>query len=191
MNSLLARLSDSAPMPELSGEHDRLNCIRTLKIIDAPPLEGCSTLVECVARYFRVPVAFFSIVDDTRQYFKASVGLGIEGSSREDSFCKRTIAQTSVYSVVDASRDPKYAGNPLVLSEPFIKFYAGAPVLIDRRHAIGSLCIVDHRPRAIDESQKRMLRHFSVMLAGLIEIQHLDQEKTLLLRPHTQYTRKG
>lgn len=177
-----ANMLPTAPMPNLSDEHDRLDCVRALKIIEAPELEGCASLIECVAGYFRVPVAFFSVIDEKRQYFKTSVGLALEGSSRDDSFCKHTIQQRSIYAVADATRDPLYANNPFVWSSPFIKFYAGAPVVIDRIHAIGSLCIVDHRPRVIDDEQKRMLRHFSVMLAGLIEIQHLDRERIQLAR---------
>jgi GAF domain-containing protein len=187
MNTVLARLS-VPPAPALSAEPERLACLRALGIIDAPPPEGCATLVECVARYFRVPVAFFSVIDETRQYFMASCGLAVEGSAREDSFCQRTIRQRGIYSVRDAAIDPLYASNPFVLTEPFFRFYAGVPVLIDQRHAIGSLCIVDHRPRTLDEAQKGMLRHFSLILAGLIEIRHLDEEKNRLLPQEARYS---
>lgn len=191
MNSSSVANLPAAGSIRLSTERERLDCVRALKLVEAPALEGCTSLIECVAAFFRVPVAFFSVIDETRQHFNASVGLEFAGSSRDDSFCKRTIAQTEVYTVSDARRDPAYEGNPLVWSEPFIQFYAGAPVLIDRRHAIGSLCIADHRPREIDASQKRMLKHFSHMLAGLIEIQNLDREKNRLLSPQTSSALNG
>lgn len=186
MISATSSLSVAAPPDQLSCEGDRLNCIRDLNFADEGPLEGGDTLVECVANHFRVPIAFFSVVDASHQRFKASIGLDVAHTTRKHAFCQRTIQQRAVFLVPDASKDRAFSDNPLVLGPPHIRFYAGAPVLIDRRHAIGSLCIVDRRPRAIDDGQIRMLRHFALMLSGLIEIQHIARETRPLLQSRTQ-----
>lgn len=191
MTSIRAGSPIRVETPDLSQEPERLDCIRALRIVESPSLNGYTTLVESVALFFRVPVAFFSVVGETRQFIKASVGLDLEETSRADSFCKRTILKRGIYSVADASKDPDYASNPFVWSPPHIRFYAGAPVVIERRHAIGSLCIVDHRPREFDEAQRRMLWHFSVMLAGVIEIQQLDLAKPKILPPSAPRVQNG
>jgi len=112
------------------------------------------------------PIALISLVDSDRQWFKARMGLDLVQTSRDVAFCAHTIAspEAGMFVVPDASRDPRFAGNPLVLGLPGIRFYAGQPIEVQGRR-IGTLCVIDRRPRTLSPSQREDLAE----LAGLAE----------------------
>lgn len=153
-------------------ERERQACLRRLEILSEAPDARHTELVETIAHYFRVPMAFFSIIDNNRQIFRTAVGINLSESSRSVAFCRQTILGRGVFTVRDARKDPDFADNPFVTSDPFIRFYAGAPVLIEGQHAVGALCLADHTPRAIDDNVARTLEHFSFILASMIEFKH-------------------
>lgn len=153
-------------------EKERLACLRRLGILKQAPEQVQCDLIDTVAHYFRVPMAFFSLIDSTRQVFRTSVGLDVSETSRSDAFCRQTILGKGVFVVQDARKEPGFANNPLVTSGPLIRFYAGAPVLIEGTHAIGALCIADREPRSIDKDMVRTLAHFSFILACMIVSKH-------------------
>lgn len=155
-------------------ENDRQACLSRLGILNEGPEKIHCELVGTVAQYFRVPMAFFSIIDNNRQVFRASVGIDLSETSRSHAFCRRTIMGKGVFVVRDACRDPDFATNPLVTDNPFIRFYAGAPILIEGSYAIGALCLADHVPRSVDRSMAQTLEHFSFILACMIESKHLQ-----------------
>lgn len=165
--------TDRAPLKAAkTAERERQACLRRIGILNEGPDQRYTELVETVAQHFRVPMAFFSIIDGNRQVFRSSLGIAISESSRSHAFCRRTILGKGVFTVRDACKDPDFKDNPFVVSEPFIRFYAGAPVLIDGTHAIGALCLADHFPRAIEPDTARTLEHFSFILACMIETKH-------------------
>jgi GAF domain-containing protein len=114
-------------------------------------------IVELAAMICGVPIALVSLVDHDRQFFKASVGLQAEETSRVVSFCGHAILGRDPFLVPDASQDQRFADNPLVTGPPHIRFYAGVPLLVDDRHAIGTLCVIDSKPRVLDERMRDAL----------------------------------
>jgi GAF domain-containing protein len=107
-------------------------------------------IVELAAMICDVPIALVSLVDHDRQFFKASVGVPVEETPRDISFCGHAIHGTELFVVPDAAKDDRFVDNPLVTGPPYVRFYAGVPLLVDDRHAIGTLCIIDSRPRVFD-----------------------------------------
>ncbi|MBV8034199.1 GAF domain-containing protein [Roseateles sp.] len=145
------------PAPIPANDAERLRALRELLILDTPPEERFDHFVEFAASEFDVPIALICLVDSDRQWFKASVGLEACETSREVSFCGHTIVQRELFEVPDATRDPRFADNPLVAGAPFIRFYIGAPLTLACGATIGTLCLIDTRPRHLDALDRRIL----------------------------------
>lgn len=133
-----------------ADEPDRLAALREMLILDTPPEERLDKIVHFASTEFNVPIALVSLVDSNRQWFKAKVGLDACETARDISFCGHAILQSDILVIPDALADPRFADNPLVTGGPRIRFYAGAPLLIRSGHAIGTLCLIDTRPRTLD-----------------------------------------
>lgn len=136
-----------APIP--SVEEARLTTLRRLLILDTPPEARFDRIVEFAAAEFDVPIALISLVDRDRQWFKARIGLGACATGRDISFCGHAILGEGIFIVEDALLDERFADNPLVTSDPHIRFYAGFPLQVGG-HAIGTLCLIDQTPRQLD-----------------------------------------
>lgn len=108
-------------------------------------------IVELAATICGVPIALVSLVDGDRQFFKARIGLDATETPRDVSFCGHAILSSAAFVVPDASADPRFADNPLVTGPPHVRFYAGVPLQVDGCHAVGTLCVIDTRPRVLDE----------------------------------------
>jgi GAF domain-containing protein len=128
-------------------------------------------IVELAAMICRAPIALVSLVDRDRQYFKAAVGLDVEQTPRDVSFCGHAIAGTDVFVVPDATLDERFADNPLVSGPPYVRFYAGVPLLVDDVHAVGTLCVIDTQPRVYDERVRSALER----LARLARLHIMDR----------------
>ncbi|EWY40738.1 hypothetical protein N825_32950 [Skermanella stibiiresistens SB22] len=115
-------------------------------MLDTPPEPAFNDIVNFARQRFMVPTALISLIDESRQWFKAKAGADAEETPREYAFCAHTIQQRRVLVVEDARVDPRFANNPYVVGPPRIRFYAGAP-LIYKQQAIGSFCIIDDAPR--------------------------------------------
>ena len=131
-------------------ETERLKALYQLLILDTPPEERFDKIVAFAASEFDVPIALISLLDQDRQWFKAKVGLDACETGRDISFCGHAILQAGILVVPDALADARFADNPLVTGAPFIRFYAGAPLVMPDGHAPGTLCIIDSRPRELD-----------------------------------------
>ena len=129
-------------------EIERLAALDQLDVLDTAPEPLFDSLTELAARTFDAPIALISLVDASRQWFKACIGLDADQTAREISFCRHTILDDAVFVVLDAHQDARFAKNPLVTSAPFIRFYAGAPLITPQGHRLGSLCVIDTAPRA-------------------------------------------
>lgn len=138
----------AAPIPQ--NESARLAALHALLILDTPPEERFDSIVTFAANEFDVPIALISLVDANRQWFKARVGLEVCETGRDISFCGHAILQSDIFVIPDALDDQRFADNPLVTAAPYIRFYAGAPLVTPDGKALGTLCLIDIRPRRLD-----------------------------------------
>ena len=181
----------AAPLPP--DEAERLVELQSLEILDTPSEARFNRIVEVVARVFRAPIAYVAMVDAQRQWFKAGCGVNRSETSRSTSFCSHTILQNSPMVVPDALLDPRFADSPLVIGDPFIRFYAGHPLAGPGGRNVGTLCLADRTPRTFDENDLEMLARFAAMvehelgMVGLIKTQHeLLETKSQLLATQAQ-----
>jgi CheY-like chemotaxis protein len=151
-----------APSPP--DEAARLRALRELGILDSGPEERFDRITRLAQRVFDVPIALVSLVDADRQWFKSRQGLDLDETHRDLSFCAHAIHDDSVFVVSDALLDPRFADNPAVTGELRVRFYAGRPLRANGRR-VGTLCVVDQRPRHLHDEDVRALDD----LAALVE----------------------
>lgn len=145
----------AAPIP--ANDAERLRSLRELLILDTPPEERFDRIARFAAEEFEVPTVLVSLVDEQRQWFKARVGFTPCESPRETSFCGHAILQDDLLIIEDALQDPRFADNPQVIGEPFIRFYAGAPLRLPNGAAVGTLCLIDGKPGRLDRFGRAIL----------------------------------
>lgn len=141
-------MSAAAPLP--LNERERLEVLHAFEVLDAAPDQGADDLVSVAASVAGTPIALISLVDATRQWFRARLGVDLCETSRESSFCAWAIHDRAPFIVPDTHRDPRFADNPLVTGEPGVRFYAGFPLWTRSGVCLGSLCVVDRVPRELD-----------------------------------------
>lgn len=140
------------------NEKERLCALHEMLLLDTPPEARFDRLTRIAKQLFQVPIALVSLVDSDRQWFKSRQGLDAGETSRELSFCGHAILGGEIFCVPDTLEDPRFADNPLVSGEPHIRFYAGAPLASADGYMVGTLCIIDRKPRVLSESDYRALR---------------------------------
>lgn len=145
----------SAPIPP--DDADRLRALHELLILDTPPEERFDRIVAFAAQELEVPIALVSLVDRNRQWFKSRVGLAACETGRDISFCGHALMEHDTLVIPDALADLRFADNPLVLGPPFIRFYAGAPLTLPGGSTVGTLCVIDTRPRQPDRTDLAIL----------------------------------
>ena len=141
-----------------SLEAARVAALNRYAILDTEPEESFDDLVTLAAHVCKTPIALLSLVDDHRQWFKSKVGVEIRETPVEYSFCAQAIKQSELFIVPDTLNDARFRENPLVVNEPHVRFYAGAPLINEDGYALGTLCVVDRQPRELDDAQKDALR---------------------------------
>jgi phosphoribosyl 1,2-cyclic phosphodiesterase len=160
----------------LTSEHEeqRLETLYDLGILDTPPEERFDRITRLAAAIFKVPMALVSLVDRERQWFKSTHGVDVAETSREVSFCSHAVALQEALIVPDTLQDPRFADNPLVTDAPRIRFYAGFPLFVGAS-CVGTLCVVDTRPRQIDAEAVSLLRDLAAMAERELRPQRVDE----------------
>jgi len=143
-------------------ETERLAALKALNILDTPPEARFDRITRLASRLFGVPIALVTLVDVNRQWFKSCYGLQSGETSRDISFCGHAILQSDTMIVPDALDDPRFVDNPLVTHEPYIRFYAGQPLNSSNGHRVGTLCIIDRRPRQFSTAEQETLKDLAV-----------------------------
>ena len=142
-----------------SPETERLRALHGYGVLDTPPEAAFDELTALAARICSTPISLVTLIDDTRQWFKARHGFTLTETPRTVSFCAHAVEQpTELLVVPDATRDARFAANPLVTGEPGIRFYAGVPLCTPEGQAVGALCVIDRQPRTFGPDQQEALR---------------------------------
>jgi diguanylate cyclase (GGDEF)-like protein len=161
--------SESAtPIP--ADEKQRLRDLERHGMVGQPGDEHFDRLVDLAGSILDVPIALISLVSADRQWFLARKGVEIREMPREGAFCAHTIAADDVLVVPDARDDPRFSDHPLVRAEPHIRFYAGAPLRSPEGHNLGSLCVLDRRPRQLNEGQIHQLQLLADLVVRELEL---------------------
>ena len=139
------------------NEQERLEALRLYQIMDTEAEESFDKLTRLAASICETPVALVTLLDEERQWFKSKVGLDIEETTRDVAFCNYAIVDSGVMIVTDATADDRFRDHPLVVSDPKIRFYAGAPLEVAPGIRLGTLCAIDWQPRELSEHQLEAL----------------------------------
>lgn len=146
-------------------EDKRLLALCALKLLDTPPDERFDRITLLAQRTFGVKMALVSLIDEHRQWFKSKQGIDATEAPRETSFCGHAILSDEPLIVLDAAKDPRFADNPFVTGEPYVRFYAGWPLKAPDGSRVGTLCIIDDKPREFGAEHRRALRD----MAGIVQ----------------------
>lgn len=158
----------SAPAP--ANEKERLKRLERYRILDTPPEEAFDRVTRIVAETIGVPIALVSLVDRERQWFKSRYGLQATQTPRDVAFCAHAILDDGLLVVQDASKDPRFADNPLVTNDPSVRFYAGAPLKTSDGFNLGTLCAIDQRPRTLTDKERQLLFDLSNIVVDELEL---------------------
>lgn len=147
----------SVPFPK--SEEDRLRELHSYAILDTPADPNFDALTELASLICGTPISLISLVDADRQWVKSSRGLEFRETTRDVSFCAYCVAANDVFVVADAHQDRRFVQNPLVLGHPNIRFYAGTPIRTPSGACLGTLCVIDHQPKALSDVQRQALQN--------------------------------
>lgn len=154
-------------------EEVRLKTLRTLSVLDTSPEERFDRLTRMAKRMFDVPIAIVSLVDEERQWFKSCIGLSVGETPRDISFCGHAILGDEIFIINDATTDERFADNPLVTDEPNIRFYAGCPLRFTDGSRLGTLCIIDRKPRSLSNEDLEALKDLAATAERELAATHL------------------
>jgi len=174
------------------NEAGRIAALEKYAILDTDPEQSFDNLALLASFICKTPIALISLVDENRQWFKSRVGLDASETSRDIAFCSTAILQNDVFVVPDALADDRFRDNPLVVSDPHIRFYAGAPLINEDGYALGTLCVVDRAPRELAPEQKEALKALSRLVLAQLEFRRnvLLLKETLTDRTREEHERQ-
>jgi PAS domain S-box-containing protein len=172
-----------------AGEAQRLASLLSLDVLDTSPEAEFDALVRAAAAVCDTPISLISLLDAERQWFKANHGLPEAAQTpRNEAFCVHTVEHGDLFEVADASADPLFRDNPLVTGSHGIRFYAGAPVRLDDGAVVGTLCVLDRKPRQLDDRQREVLKQLAIAAARALEgrLALADLRKTAEALAHSE-----
>jgi diguanylate cyclase (GGDEF)-like protein len=172
-------MSDDSKQPPIpANESERLQAVQSYDILDSPPEVDFDALVRVAAYTFNVPVAAVGLLDSKRVWFKSRLGLVQPQLDRDIAFCAFIAMQPGKVLVVeDLMQDTRFQDNPLVIKPPYLRFYAGAPLVNSKEHVLGSIAVVDTQPRTLDQKQRAVLYDLSLLVMTALE----NRRQSLLL----------
>jgi len=154
----------------VQDESSRLAALRRYRILDTEPERAFDDLALLASQICGTPIALITLVDAERQWFKARVGLSLRETARSISFCGHAIQQSDLFIVPDALDDERFRDNPLVRTEPRIRFYAGAPLITPDGEALGTICVIDRVPRNLTPDQTEALEALRRQVQSQLEL---------------------
>ncbi|MCC5812157.1 MAG: GAF domain-containing protein [Ectothiorhodospiraceae bacterium] len=164
------------PVPE--NEQRRVEQLRAYRVMDTPREQGFDDLVLLASRLFEVPIALVTLIGEERQWFKASVGFEESETRRDEAFCAYAInAPRHVMVVEDTQQDPRFRGHRAVVGEPWLRFYAGAPLVTPEGDALGTLCVLDTRPRTFSNSEQEALKALARQAISQMQLRQVAEEQ--------------
>ncbi|MBU0944598.1 MAG: sensor domain-containing diguanylate cyclase [Proteobacteria bacterium] len=164
-----------APFPE--NEAERLEALRSYNILDTLPELSFDDITRLASHISGTPVALISLVDSERQWFKSSIGLEVQETPRDISFCSHAILEKDMLVVPDTLKDHRFSDNPLVTGDLKIRFYVGSPLVTGNGEALGTLCVIDQKPRTLSEVQLESLRALARQVMDQLELRkYIDEQ---------------
>jgi hypothetical protein len=152
-----------------SNEAARVSALQKYAILDSEPEQAFDDLTLLASYVCKTSIALISLIDENRQWFKSKVGISATETSRDIAFCSTAIQQPDVFVVPDALQDERFRTNPLVVSDPNIRFYAGVPLINEDGYALGTLCVIDQTPRNLAPEQEAALKALSRLVLMQME----------------------
>src|SRR4029453_6024591 len=170
----------------VSDETARLAALRRYRILDTEPEQAFDDLTLLAAQICGTPIAPVTLLDRDRQWFKSRLGTSATETARSIAFCAHTIQQDDVFVIPDTLADERFRENPLVVGEPWVRFYVGAPLVTHDGHALGGLCVLDRVPRTLTPEQQAALEALSRQAVAQLELRPNVDELAQALRERDQ-----
>jgi len=164
----------SARIPE--NESVRLSALHEIGLLDSPQEAEFDEIVKFASMLCNTPISLISLVDSDRQWFKARIGLDVDETNRDVSFCSHAILQDQLFEVRDTILDNRFADNPLVVEDPSIRFYAGMPLVTSGGDRLGTLCVIDRTPGELSEKQRFGLKVLANNVIKIAELRIKNKE---------------
>ena len=167
--------------PVAVDEEERINKLRKYRVLNNNDEPAFERLIALAKLFFDMPIVAISFMDEDTQYLKSALGLdGVCQTTREIAICNYTVLSNEVFIVPDLAKDSRFSQNPLVTSSPYLRFYAGAPIILhenNKSHRLGSLCVMDMKPNHhFDDQQAQVLAQFAMMAADALQLQDKQRE---------------
>lgn len=156
-----------------SAEEYRLKALRQYGILDTPREADFDEVVQVTSAICGAPISVINLIDQGRQWFKAEVGLGVRETPIDSSICAHAILQSELFVIPDTTQDVRFSDNPLVTGDPRLRFYAGALLQTPEGFPLGTVCVLDYKPRNLDDTQKAFLRLMAHQVMKLLELRRI------------------